>query len=145
MDNPRVPPVIFANMSLISKLLYFNNNNHNKEERGAKYYLQEGNQYLLSGKYNDAILSYDAAIQYDPNDYISYYKRATAYLSLGKTNPAIDDFSKILTLKPGFKQALLERAKLYLADGEYKLAKQDLEGANQDDSTKLLKQRSQVK
>jgi DnaJ family protein C protein 3 len=77
-------------------------------------------------------------IEYDPNDYISYYKRATAYLSLGKTNPAIDDFSKILTLKPGFKQALLERAKLYLADGEYKLAKQDLEGVNQDDSTKLL-------
>ncbi|PHZ12279.1 protein prenylyltransferase [Rhizopus microsporus ATCC 52813] len=117
---------------------FLSNHVSGSEERGAKYYLQEGNQYLLSGKYNDAILSYDAAIQYDPNDYISYYKRATAYLSLGKTNPAIEDFSKILTLKPGFKQALLERAKLYLADGEYKLAKQDLEGVNQDDSTKLL-------
>ncbi|CAO3702443.1 unnamed protein product [Rhizopus stolonifer] len=92
----------------------------------AKFHLEQGNQYLLSGKFNDAIQSYDTAIHQDPLDYLSYYKRATAYLSIGKTNSAIEDFSKILDLKPGFRQALLQRAKLHVADGNYDLARQDL-------------------
>ena len=32
-------------------------------EKDAKFYLEEGNQYLSSGKFNDAILSYDTAIR----------------------------------------------------------------------------------
>ncbi|EIE84321.1 hypothetical protein RO3G_09031 [Rhizopus delemar RA 99-880] len=119
-------------------LPFFINHQVTAFEKDAKFYLEEGNQYLSSGKFNDAILSYDTAIQQDPSDYLSYYKRATAYLSLGKTNSAIDDFSKILSLKPGFHQALLQRAKLYVADGEYSLAKQDLESYPKDEMSKLL-------
>ncbi|KAI8087815.1 uncharacterized protein B0P05DRAFT_532387 [Gilbertella persicaria] len=95
-------------------------------EKTAEQYLAEGNQYLTTGKLNDALMSFDAAIQQRPSDYISYYKRATAYLSLGRTSAAIDDFSTILNLKPGFEKALLQRAKLYAADGEFSLAKKDL-------------------
>ncbi|KAI8371260.1 hypothetical protein EDC96DRAFT_557546 [Choanephora cucurbitarum] len=95
-------------------------------EKTAEQYLAEGNHYLMTGKLNDALTSFDAAIQQQPSDYISYYKRATAYLSLGRTNAAIDDFTTILNLKPGFEKALLQRAKLYTADGEFGLAKRDL-------------------
>ncbi|RCH91348.1 hypothetical protein CU098_002269, partial [Rhizopus stolonifer] len=97
-------------------------------EKTAEQYLAEGNQYLTTGKLNDALMSFDAAIPLEqrPSDYISYYKRATAYLSLGRTSAAIDDFSTILNLKPGFEKALLQRAKLYAADGEFSLAKKDL-------------------
>ncbi|KAI9253574.1 hypothetical protein BY458DRAFT_542019 [Sporodiniella umbellata] len=107
-------------------------------EKDARFYLDEGNQFLSSGKFNDAILSFDSAIEHNPEDYLSYYKRATAYMSLGKTNYAIEDFSKILDLKPGFRQALLQRAKLYLSDGEFSLAKKDLENHPPDDKSKLL-------
>ncbi|KAG2229762.1 hypothetical protein INT48_004766 [Thamnidium elegans] len=96
-------------------------------EKTVKEHLVDGNQFLITGKYNDAIISYDAAIAaQDPSDYLSYYKRATAYLSLGRTSSAIDDFSTILDLRPGFDKALLQRAKLYANDGDFSLAKDDL-------------------
>ncbi|KAG1313421.1 hypothetical protein G6F64_002274 [Rhizopus arrhizus] len=119
-------------------LPFFINHQATAFEKNAKFYLEEGNQYLSTGKFNDAILSYDTAIQQDPSDYLSYYKRATAYLSLGKTNSAIEDFTRILDLKPGFHQALLQRAKLYIADGEYSLAKQDLANYPQNKASKSL-------
>ncbi|CEP10711.1 hypothetical protein [Parasitella parasitica] len=95
-------------------------------DKSIEQHLAEGNQHLVTGKYTDAIMSFDAAIQQDPLDYVSYYKRATAFLSLGRTASAIDDFSKILDLKPGFEKALLQRAKLYAANGDFSLAKRDL-------------------
>lgn len=63
----------------------------------------------------------------DPDNYLSYYKRATAYLSLGRNNAAVEDFSKILDLKPDFDQALIQRAKIYAKEGDFDLAKKDLE------------------
>ncbi|KAI8996939.1 hypothetical protein BDB01DRAFT_840509 [Pilobolus umbonatus] len=104
-------------------------------DKSAQEYLAEGNQYLLSGQFNDAVISYDEAIQRDPSDYLSYYKRATAYLSLGKSSAARDDFTKILDLKPGFERALLERAKLYMSEGELDLAKIDLEDYKKKQAT----------
>jgi hypothetical protein len=32
------------------------------DNKNVEQHLQEGNQYLTSGKFNDAIISYDAAI-----------------------------------------------------------------------------------
>ncbi|KAI8368738.1 hypothetical protein BD560DRAFT_398563 [Blakeslea trispora] len=107
-------------------------------EKTAEQYLAEGNRYLITGKLNDALSSFDAAIQQQPTDYISYYKRATAYLSLGRTNAAIEDFTTILNLKPGFEKALLERAKLYTADGEFALAKKDLLAHSSPEMKSLL-------
>jgi DnaJ family protein C protein 3 len=89
------------------------------------------------------LLTISMSIEQDPDDYLSYFKRATAYLSLGKTNLAIEDFTKILNLKPGFSRALLQRAKLYLGDGEFTLAKHDLEDYQKispsDDAAQLVR------
>ncbi|KAL9548726.1 hypothetical protein MBANPS3_005543 [Mucor bainieri] len=109
-------------------------------DKNIEQHLAEGNQYLVTGKYNDAIVSFDAAIQQDPLDYVSYYKRATAYLSLGRTASAIDDFTKILDLRPGFEKALLQRAKLYAGDGEFLLAKKDLVEHNSSKPNDQVKQ-----
>ncbi|CAO3611531.1 unnamed protein product [Cunninghamella blakesleeana] len=86
----------------------------------------DGSEFLASGKFQEALISYDAAISQDPSNYISYYKRATAYLSLGRTQAAADDFTKILSLKPDFDKALFQRAKIYIQDGEFISAKKDL-------------------
>lgn len=63
----------------------------------------------------------------EPDNYITYFKRATTYLTLGRNNAAVDDFSKILCLKPDFDKALLQRARIYVKDGNFDLAVQDLE------------------
>ena len=64
---------------------------------------------------------------HDPENYLTYFKRATAYLSLGRNNAAVDDFSKILDLKPDFDQVLLQRARIYVKEGSFSLAILDLE------------------
>jgi DnaJ family protein C protein 3 len=38
----------------------------------------------------------------DPNNYMSYYKRATVYMALSRSRPALADLDKILELKPDF-------------------------------------------
>lgn len=63
----------------------------------------------------------------EPDNYLTYFKRATAYLSLGRNDAAADDFSTILNLKPDFDKALMQRARIYAKEGHFKLAKQDLE------------------
>jgi DnaJ family protein C protein 3 len=44
-------------------LPFFINHQVTAFEKNAKFYLEEGNQYLSTGKFNDAILSYDTAIR----------------------------------------------------------------------------------
>jgi DnaJ family protein C protein 3 len=62
----------------------------------------------------------------EPDNYLTYFKRATAYLSLGRNNAAADDFTTILNLKPDFDNALIQRARIYLKEGEFELAIKDL-------------------
>jgi DnaJ family protein C protein 3 len=106
---------------------------------------------LVSGKYSEALTSFDAAISKyfslvswllfcphfstysfyysldkDPANYVSYYRRATTYLSLGRNSAALEDFTTILSIKPDFHQALLQRGKIYAKEGNLDLAKADL-------------------
>ncbi|CAB4400910.1 uncharacterized protein OCT59_022938 [Rhizophagus irregularis] len=96
-------------------------------EKSAQQHLDEGNEFLTNGQYDDALKSFGAAINQDPDKYLSYYKRAVTYLSLGRSANALQDFTKILELKPDFDQALLQRAKLYLKDGSLTEARRDLQ------------------
>lgn len=69
--------------------------------------------------------SFEVIVQ-EPDNYLTYYKRATAYLSLGRNNAAADDFTTILNLKPDFDKALLQRARIYVKEGNFQLALNDL-------------------
>ncbi|KAG0200149.1 hypothetical protein BGX28_006701 [Mortierella sp. GBA30] len=93
----------------------------------TQQFLDQATVYLGKGEYNLALQSYDAAIDRDPSNYLSYFKRAATYLTLGRNNQALADFSTILKLKPDFGQALLQRGKIYTKAGEFVKAKKDLE------------------
>ncbi|KAI1316880.1 hypothetical protein EDD11_009370 [Mortierella claussenii] len=93
----------------------------------TQQYLDQATSFLGKGEYNLALQSYDAAIDRDPSNYLSYFKRAATYLTLGRNNQALADFTIILKLKPDFGQALLQRGKLYARAGEFVKAKDDLE------------------
>ncbi|KAF8950933.1 hypothetical protein BGZ52_001036 [Haplosporangium bisporale] len=98
-----------------------------EEPQTTKQFLDQANAYLGRGEYNLALQSYDAAIDKDPSNYLSYFKRAATYLTLGRSNQALADFTTILRLKPDFGQALIQRGKIYTKSGDFAKAKQDLE------------------
>merc|ERR1712223_883610 len=53
-------------------------------------------QLLGRGQYSDALSHFHAAVDADPNNYMSYYKRATVFLALGRSRPALADLDKVL-------------------------------------------------
>jgi DnaJ homolog subfamily C member 3 len=87
--------------------------------------LASANAHLAKGETNDALTYYDVAISRDPQNYLTYFKRATTYLSLGRTVQATQDFDKVLEIKPGFEGALQQRAKIKAKGGDWESAKRD--------------------
>ncbi|KAF8937744.1 hypothetical protein EDD21DRAFT_377639 [Dissophora ornata] len=97
------------------------------EPQTAQQFLDQANGYLAKGEFNLALQSYDTAIEKDPSNYLTYFKRAAVYINLGRNNQALADFTAILKMKPDFGQALLQRGKIYTKSGEFVKAKEDLE------------------
>lgn len=62
----------------------------------ADYYLVEGNNYLLQGNYQKAILYLEKAIQLDPNDAISYNNLGYTYFDLAQYSQAISYLEKAI-------------------------------------------------
>ncbi|KAH8645610.1 hypothetical protein BX600DRAFT_390966 [Xylariales sp. PMI_506] len=86
--------------------------------------LSSAQAHLSKGQTSDALVYYDAAIARDPNDYLTFFKRATTYLSLGRTPQATEDFNKVLALKPGFEGAHLQLAKIRAKVADWEGAKE---------------------
>jgi DnaJ family protein C protein 3 len=61
--------------------------------------LNQAKKFMALGKYQDALQQYDLAIEKDPNDHVTYFRRASAYMIIGRNEHAIRDFDKVLQLK----------------------------------------------
>ncbi|ORY84430.1 DnaJ and TPR domain-containing protein [Protomyces lactucae-debilis] len=84
--------------------------------------LDKADSLLARGKTADALTVYTAAIDKDPQNYLTYFKRATAYLALNRHSAALGDFAKVLQVKPGFKSALTQVAKVKASLGQWDAA-----------------------
>ena len=91
--------------------------------------VSSANAHLSKGDFNDALTYFDVAIQRDPQNYLTLFKRGATYLSLGRNTQAIQDFDRVLTIKPGFEGALLQRAKIKSKNGDWAAAKEDYQTA----------------
>lgn len=89
-------------------------------------HLEQGKEYLTKGQWGDALTHYHAAVDGDPTNYLTYFKRGTVYLALGKAKNALGDFDKVLELKPDFTAARIGRGNIHLKQGSYDLAQLDL-------------------
>lgn len=73
-----------------------------------------------------------------PNDYLLYYKRATAYYSINRHPQALEDFDRVLNLTSNsFDKAYLMKARIYARDGHFPAARDALKRYTakvQDDS-----------
>jgi DnaJ homolog subfamily C member 3 len=66
-----------------------------------------------------------------PNDYLLYYKRATAYFSMNRHPQAHGDFDKVLELTShSFDKAYLMKARIYARDGQFPAARDAIKKYN---------------
>ncbi|EZA50946.1 DnaJ-like protein subfamily C member [Ooceraea biroi] len=111
-------------------------------------HLELGREFLAKGQLQDALSHYHAAVEGDPQNYLTYYKRGTVYLALGKAKFALLDFDKVLELKEDFTSARLQRGYILLKQAQFDEAETDLldvlsvEGNNMDALNALDKLRS---
>ncbi|KAG8223381.1 hypothetical protein J437_LFUL002626 [Ladona fulva] len=90
-------------------------------------HLEMGREMLSRGQLQDALSHYHAAVEGDPSNYLTYFKRATVYLALGKSKVALSDLDKVLDLKPDFISARLQRANVLLKQGNLDEAQNEYE------------------
>ncbi|XP_060517079.1 dnaJ homolog subfamily C member 3 [Cylas formicarius] len=88
-------------------------------------HLELGRNYLAKGQLADALSHYHSAVEGDPNNYLTYFKRGTVYLALGKAKNALSDFDKVLELKPDFTSARISRGNIHLKQASYDVAQLD--------------------
>ncbi|KAL6434306.1 hypothetical protein ACFW04_006025 [Cataglyphis niger] len=88
-------------------------------------HLDYGREFLAKGQLQDALSHYHAAVEGDPTNYLTYYKRGTVYLALGKAKFALLDLDKVLELKPDFTPARLQRGNILLKQAHFDEAEID--------------------
>jgi DnaJ family protein C protein 3 len=88
-------------------------------------HLAEGKRLLQEGQLSDALYHYAAAVDGDPSNYLTFFKRAAVYLAMGQAKKALPDLSSCITLKPDFHQARVERANTLLKIGKLEEASED--------------------
>ncbi|XP_011504449.1 PREDICTED: dnaJ homolog subfamily C member 3 [Ceratosolen solmsi marchali] len=114
---------------LLLVLLNFSHDVTASTSKGLDKLLELGTDFLSSGRYQDALSSFHEAVEGDPNNYLTYYKRGTVYLALGKAKQALSDFDRVLDLKPDFTVARIQRGQVHLKHGELELAEDDFTNA----------------
>ncbi|KAK2566566.1 DnaJ-like protein subfamily C member 3 [Acropora cervicornis] len=90
-------------------------------------HLEQGRKLLSSGQLSDALTHYHAAVEGDPDNFLTYFKRATVFLAMGRSKSALPDLDRVLELKPDFFQARLQRGNLLLKQGRLDEAHIDYE------------------
>jgi DnaJ family protein C protein 3 len=88
-------------------------------------HLAEGKRLLQEGQLSETLYHYAAAVDGDPSNYMTYFKRAAVYLAMGQTKKALPDLTSCITLKPDFQPARLQRASTLLKVGKLDEAAQD--------------------
>lgn len=105
--------------------------------------VNRANALLTAGQFSDAAKSYSEALgalriiytiqnltiqlAMAPNDYLLYYKRATAYYSVNRHPQALEDFDRVLELtSSSFNKAYLMKARIYAKDGIFASARDSL-------------------
>ena len=78
-------------------------------------------------QYEQALDSYNFALNIAPRAVPILLNRAAIYMELGRNNLAQADYSLVLDLEKNNEEALLMRAYIYMQQREYKMAKADYE------------------
>ncbi len=99
-----------------------------KEEQALNIYLLNnlGGLQQIQGKFDEAIMSYTAALVKDSEEKTIRFNRAKLYALIGKHKAAITDYSILVSQAPTNELYLYQRAMSYLLSKDYDLAELDL-------------------
>jgi uncharacterized protein YjbI with pentapeptide repeats/uncharacterized caspase-like protein/Tfp pilus assembly protein PilF len=75
-------------------------------EKSRRDYTEQGGKLLNSGKYKEAIESYDEALKIIPDDFEVIYYKGLAFFNLTNYEEAIKYFEQCLNLNPEYPKAL---------------------------------------
>ncbi|PHH58600.1 hypothetical protein CDD81_5140 [Ophiocordyceps australis] len=100
--------------------------------------LSTAQSHLAKRQTTEALAYYDAAISWQPDNYLTLFKRATTYLSLGRDAQATDDLTRVLALKPGFEGAYVQLAKIKARSADWSAAKSAYRAAGKGTSSSEL-------
>ncbi|MDR2233563.1 MAG: tetratricopeptide repeat protein [Tannerella sp.] len=79
------------------------------------------------GHLDDALLSYSAALNQQPNNVTILENRAVLYTEMGNMELALNDYQKLLDINPLNEDALYQRGLLYIHSSDLLLAEIDFE------------------
>jgi tetratricopeptide (TPR) repeat protein len=91
----------------------------------------EGNEYMKKGKFKEAILSYNQAIQFSNDTGVYYINRGAAYEKMENTDHAIRDYKKGIELNPTYSKGHARLGALYFKIRDYPNAKKSYKMALQ--------------
>lgn len=104
--------------------------------------LKLGEKYLLEGKYEEAILAFEKAIQIDPKNVDARIGLAKAYVATEKLDEAEKVLKEALELVQDRPEVYIELAKVYILEGQtdeaIKLLEQGYETTKDEKIKKLL-------
>lgn len=100
------------------------------ETRDADWWYKAGNARITEEKYEEAITSYDEAINLNPNYISAWNNKGIALFRLGRYEDAIGCYDKALEINPNHANAWYNKAKALRG-----LAQSVLETANKDRTT----------
>lgn len=82
---------------------------------------------MARGQLQDALTHFHAALEGDPNNYLTLYRRATVYLAQGRARAALEDLNKVLEIQPDFIQARSQKGNILMKLGRLDEAHIELE------------------
>ena len=82
---------------------------------------------MARGQLQDALTHFHAALEKDPNNYLTLYRRATVYLAQGRARAALEDLNKVLQIQPEFIQARSQKGSILIKLGRLDEAHIELE------------------
>lgn len=95
-----------------------------------------------AGRYQDAVVMYQKALEVDPNSAMSHCNLGGAYYNLGRMHDAVDEFERSRQIDPNYMLAYANLANTYMKMGEALKAEeiyQEVLAKNPDVAAKLRK------
>lgn len=109
--------LILSTISLLSHLTTSDSTVSENSDLTTSQLIDKANSLLANGLSNKALEFFDLALDRNPDDYLTLYKKATTQMSLGHYPHASASFQKVLSLKD-FDRARVQLAKIYLKLGD---------------------------
>ncbi len=103
-------------INIFIALLFITNNVY--AQKPQKEMLDKGKDYFKKKMYDEAIISFDTAIQIEPRYAAAYYNRGRAYAEKGNLDEAISDYAKAIEINPNYAKSYYGRGRAYAKKGD---------------------------